>query len=158
MAILDDSSLKIDPYYKTTNGYTHMYLASDDVLMDDDKTTLQTKMNSVDRKLTDAFFIENVSVQITCNAGKTYKTTTTLDKSNMIHNDSIYQPFIAFVRGTGSNNIYNYYVDVRAYADGTGYNVYTEWKNPSTTNVSANATVSVVWGNINLATRDYVEN
>ncbi len=144
MAILDDSSLKIDPYYKTTNGYTHMYLASNDVLMDDDKTTLQTKMNSVDDALADTITISTIGVPITCAAGKTYKTTTELPLV------SGYVPICSMITGTGSNNIYNYYNEVRLKQNSTyntkSYVVYTEWKNPSTTAVkSATASVAVIW-------------
>lgn len=143
MAILDDSSLKIDPYYKTTNGYTHMYLASDDVLMKDDATTLQTKIDRIDAELTDTIVLQTVSVPIACAAGKTYKTTTNITTK------SGYMPLIALVRGTGSNNIYNYYIEVRQHMNGIvpQYSVYSEWKNPSTTSVSnATAAVVVIWG------------
>lgn len=147
MAILDDSSLKIDPYYKTTNGYTHMYLASDDVLMDDDKTTLQTKMNSVNSRLyniedrlSQFILVDKIGIPISCAAGKTFKT------SQIPREIDGYTPIFCLVTGTGSNNLYNYYNIVRYNADSACYEVYTEWKNPGSTNVKdATASISVIY-------------
>ena len=148
MAILDDSSFKIDPYYKTTNGYTHMYLASDDVLMNDDKTTLQTKMDSVENKLNNYMEIRTIIIPITVAKSATYKTTVDLPKV------SNYKPFLPIIKGSGSNNVYNYYNEIRpVYTDGASgqelvkYTLYTEWKNANTTTSvsNANGTVNILY-------------
>lgn len=146
MAILDDSSLKIDPYYKTTNGYTHMYLASNDVLMDDDTHTLQTKIDDIDNKIEDLVIMKTVTVPVTVSKGSTYKTTTSLPVVEG------YIPIFSAVKGSGSNNVYNYYQEIRKELGGPNgiewvYSIYTEWKNANTTtNVSkANGSINVLY-------------
>lgn len=144
MAILDDSSLKIDPYYKTTNGYTHMYLASDDVLMNDDTHTLQTKMDDVDKNLVEYVKISSISVSLGSIA-KSGVSKPTVD----IPSIDGYIPILATIKGSGSNYVYNYYVRIDRIINGDmsiTYKLYSEWKNTNASEkVTATANVNILY-------------
>lgn len=51
MAISDTIKYKFDTFVKSANGYIKMFLSSDDVMMKDNQTTLQGKVDSIDSSI-----------------------------------------------------------------------------------------------------------
>lgn len=144
MAISDTIKYKINTFVKNASGYIHMYLSSNDVLMDDDKTTLQTKMTAVEKQLLNCVRVDSMSVSLgTIAKSGTSKPTVDIPSING------YIPILATVKGSGSNNVYNYYLRIDSKIGGgdngeTLYSLYSEWKN---TNASASVTCTA---NVNI--------
>lgn len=106
--------------------------------------SIGTHIEDIEAFLRLGYYVGEVSVPIPLiSAGKTFKTTVEIPS---VPSDKAFAPVFSAVKGTGSNNLYNYYQEIRTVRDDnlhiTGYTLYSEWKNPSSTNV-ANATAKV---------------
>ena len=106
-------------------------------------------LNKIETFLPLQYEVADVSVPLlSVGAGKTYKTTVEIIPPSTYEAGKTYVPIFSSVKGTGSNNIYNYYQEIRTVKSGdliTGYELYSEWKNPSTTTVSSTAKVNILF-------------
>lgn len=111
--------------------------------------SIGTHINSIENFLPLRYEVDEVSVPLLAvGAGKTFKTTVEILPPKTNEAGKTYIPIFSAVKGTGSNNIYNYYQEIRTVKSGeliTGYELYTEWKNPSTTTVSSTAKVNILY-------------
>ena len=110
--------------------------------------SIGTHIEDIEAFLRLGYYVGEVSVPIMlASAGKTFKTTVEIPSVPSGASGKVFAPVFSAVKGTGSNNIYNYYQEIRTVRDSdlhiTGYTLYSEWKNPSSTNV-ANATAKVI--------------
>lgn len=110
--------------------------------------SIGTHIEDIEDFLRRGYYVGEVSVPITLvSAGKTFKTTVEIPSAGQY---GAYVPVFSSVKGTGSNNIYNYYQEIRTVRDGeqhiTGYTLYSEWKNPSSTLVEkATAKINILY-------------
>lgn len=109
--------------------------------------SIGTHIEDIEAFLRLGYYVGEVNVPITlASAGKTFKTTVEIPSVPSGASGKVFVPVFSAVKGTGSNNLYNYYQEIRTVRDSdlhiTGYTLYSEWKNPSSTNV-ANATAKV---------------
>lgn len=109
--------------------------------------SIGTHIEDIESFLRLGYHVREVSVPITlASAGKTFKTTVEIPSVSSGASGKVFAPVFSAVKGTGSNNLYNYYQEIRTVRDSdlhiTGYTLYSEWKNPSSTNVT-NATAKV---------------
>lgn len=97
--------------------------------------SIGTHIEDIEAFLRLGYYVGEVSVPIPLvMAGKTFKTTVEIPSAGQY---GVYVPVFSAVKGTGSNNIYNYYQEIRTVRDSeqhiVGYTLYSEWKNPSST-------------------------
>lgn len=109
--------------------------------------SIGTHIEDIEAFLRLGYYVGEVSVPITlASAGKTFKTTVEIPSVPSGTSGKVFVPVFSAVKGTGSNNLYNYYQEIRTVRDSnlhiTGYTLYSEWKNPSSTDV-ANATAKI---------------
>ena len=113
-------------------------------------TTLQNDMIDVKYKLSDGCALFLVRVPLGLNGriegNEVSKRTVALDY-DFEHMLSLgYEPVLTVVKGTGNNNVQNYYMDVRS-ENKNGKNIhtlYTEWRNFSSKAVTATASVGIL--------------
>lgn len=113
-------------------------------------TTLQSDMIDVKYKLSDgcALFLVRVPLGLDgrIEGNEVSKRTVALDY-DFEHMLSLgYEPVLTVVKGTGNNNVQNYYMDVRSEnKNGKNiYTLYTEWRNFSSKTVTATALVGIL--------------
>lgn len=110
--------------------------------------SIGTHIEDIEDFLRRGYYVGEVSVPITLvSGGKTFKTTVEIPSAGQY---GVYVPVFSAVKGTGSNNIYNYYQEIRTVRDGeqhiVGYTLYSEWKNPSSTLVEkATAKINILY-------------
>lgn len=100
-----------------------------------EKEARENAIKDVKEGVNDSLLIQEVAIELEAiAAGKTYKPTVNLPYIEG------YTPICAFFKASGSNNIYNYYSRIDLINDDQTHNryyqLYTEWKNPSSVNVS----------------------
>lgn len=138
-----------------TDQAGHLQLQVDDIdnrVTDNTEkvTTLQNDMIDVKYKLSDGCVLFLVSVKLGLDGiiegNRVSKITVALgsDFERMISLG--YEPVLTVVKGTGNNNVQNYYMDVRSEnKNGKNiYTLYTEWRNFSSKEVKATALVGIL--------------
>lgn len=137
-----------------TDQAGHLQLQVDDI---DNRVTDNTEkvtgllddMTDAKNKLTDQYIVLTLDVDIrSVEAEKTYKEETFFYDSFEQMLLKGYKPILAVVKGTGSNNIQNYYVEIRERVGAgdkgeTLHTLYTEWRNISTKTTVKNTTAKV---------------
>lgn len=103
--------------------------------MTGEKEARENAIKEVKKGVNDSLIIKEVMIELPAiAAGKTYKPTVNLPYIEG------YSPMCAFFKASGSNNIYNYYSRLDLINDDQTHNLYyqlyTEWKNTSSVNVS----------------------
>lgn len=113
-------------------------------------TTLQNDMIDVKYKLSDGCVLFLVSVKVGLDGrieGNAVSKKTVALGYDFEHMISLgYEPVLTVVKGTGNNNVQNYYMDVRS-ENKNGKNIhtlYTEWRNFSSKEVNATALVGIL--------------
>lgn len=113
--------------------------------------SIGTHIEDIEDFLRRGYYVGEVSVPIPlASAGKTFKTTVEIPSVPSGASGKVFVPVFSAVKGTGSNNIYNYYQEIRTVRDGeqhiVGYTLYSEWKNPSSTLVEkATAKINILY-------------
>lgn len=113
--------------------------------------SIGTHIEDIEDFLRLGYYVGEVSVPIPLvSAGKTFKTTVEIPGVPSGPSGQVFVPVFSAVKGTGSNNVYNYYQEIRTVRDGeqhiVGYTLYSEWKNPSSTLVEkATAKINILY-------------
>lgn len=100
-----------------------------------EKEERENAIKAVKEGVNNSLIIQEAAIELQAiAAGKTYKPTVNLPYIEG------YTPICAFFKASGSNNVYNYYSRIDLINDDQTHNryyqLYTEWKNTSSVNVS----------------------